>query len=83
MPETDLFEIMYSAGSVRRLRPDPVPDDVITKILDAAIRAPSGSNAQSWLFIVVKDAETRRQDLIGVNSGAAPFCEMRTSVSTP
>jgi nitroreductase len=61
MREMDLFEIMYSAGSIRRLRSDPVPDEIITKILDAAIRAPSGSNAQSWLFIVVKNAETRRQ----------------------
>jgi nitroreductase len=61
MAETDLFEIMYSAGSIRRLRSDPVPDEVITKVLDAAIRAPSGSNAQSWVFIVVKDAEKRRQ----------------------
>jgi len=61
MPETDLFEIMYSAGSIRRLRSDPVPNEIITKILDAAVRAPSGSNAQSWVFIVVKDARTRAQ----------------------
>jgi nitroreductase len=61
MPEMDLFEIMYSAGSIRRLRSDPVPNEIITKVLDAAIRAPSGSNAQSWVFIVIKDAETRRQ----------------------
>src|ERR1700758_1873628 len=61
MPELDFFEIMYSAGSIRRLRSDPVPHEVITKILDAAIRAPSGSNAQSWVFIVVQDAEVRRQ----------------------
>ncbi|MBV8771629.1 MAG: nitroreductase family protein [Deltaproteobacteria bacterium] len=57
----DLFEIMYSAGSIRRLRSDPIPDETISKILDAAIRAPSGSNAQSWVFIVIKDAETRRK----------------------
>jgi nitroreductase len=57
----DLFEIVYSAGSIRRLRPDPVPDELITKILDAAVRAPSGSNAQSWLFIVAKDAKIRSQ----------------------
>jgi nitroreductase len=61
MTETDLFEVMYSAGSIRRFRSDPVPDEIITKILDAAIRAPSGSNAQSWVFIVVKDSETRRR----------------------
>jgi nitroreductase len=61
MAEIGLFETIYSAGSIRRLRSDPVPDDVITKVLDAAIRAPSGSNAQSWLFIVVKDADKRKK----------------------
>jgi len=61
MAEISLFDTMYSAGSIRRLRPDPVPDEIISKVLDAAIRAPSGSNAQSWVFIVVKDAEKRRQ----------------------
>jgi nitroreductase len=61
MAETGLFETIYSAGAIRRFRRDPVPDDVITKVLDAAIRAPSGSNAQAWTFIVVKDAEKRRQ----------------------
>jgi nitroreductase len=61
MAEIGLFEAMYSAGAIRRFRTDPVSDDIITKILDAAIRAPSGSNAQSWLFVVVKDAEQRRR----------------------
>ena len=61
MAEIGLFEAMYSAGAIRRLRTDPVPDEIITKVLDAAVRAPSGSNAQAWLFIVVKDAEKRRQ----------------------
>jgi nitroreductase len=61
MAEIGLFEAMYSAPALRRFKPDPVPDDVITKILDAAIRAPSGSNEQSWLFVVVKDAEQRRK----------------------
>jgi nitroreductase len=61
MPDTNLFDVMYSAGAIRRFRTDPVPDEIITKVLDAAIRAPSGSNAQSWIFIVVKDAEQRRK----------------------
>jgi len=61
MADIGLFEAMYSARALRRFKPDPVPDEVITKVLDAAIRAPSGSNAQSWLFVVVKDEEKRRQ----------------------
>src|SRR5438128_7769841 len=61
MAEMGIFDVIYNAGSIRRLRADPVPDEIITKVLDAAIRAPSGSNAQSWVFIVVKDAETRQQ----------------------
>lgn len=61
MAEMGLFETMYSTRAMRRFKPDPVPDEVMTKVLDAAIRAPSGSNAQGWLFVVVKDAEKRRQ----------------------
>src|SRR5216683_7709767 len=61
MAEIGLFEAMYTARALRRFKPDPVPDEVMTKVLDAAIRAPSGSNAQTWLFVVVKDAEKRRQ----------------------
>jgi nitroreductase len=61
MEEMGLFEAIYSARSLRRFKPDPVPDEVITKVLDAAIRAPSGSNQQSWEFIVIKDAAQRKK----------------------
>jgi nitroreductase len=55
----ELFDAMYSARALRRLKPDPVPDEVITRILDAAIRAPSAGNAQHWAFIVVRDTQFR------------------------
>ncbi len=61
MVEIGLFEAMSTARSLRRLKPDPVPDELITRILDAAIRAPSAGNAQSWAFLVVRDAELRRE----------------------
>jgi len=61
MTDIGLFEAMYSARALRRLRPDPVPDEIITQILDAAIRAPSAGNAQPWIFLVVRDPEVRRQ----------------------
>ena len=61
MPEIGLFDAMYSARALRRLKPDPVPQEIITRILDAAIRAPSAGNAQNWAFVVVRDAEQRRR----------------------
>lgn len=60
MAEIGLFEAMYSARALRRFKPDPVPDEIISKILDAAIRAPTASNYQNWVFVVVKDPERRR-----------------------
>jgi nitroreductase len=61
MAEIGLFEAIYSARSLRRFKPDPVPDEIITKVLDAAIRAPSGSNQQTWEFVIVKDAAQRKK----------------------
>jgi nitroreductase len=52
---------MYTARAMRRLKPDPVLGDVITKIIDAAIRAPSGGNAQNWTFVIVRDVAQRRR----------------------
>src|SRR3989337_1712803 len=57
----DVFEAIYSTRAMRRLKPDPVPDDLIWKVLDAAIRAPSGGNRQPWNFIVIKDEDTKKQ----------------------
>jgi nitroreductase len=59
MTDVGLFEAMYSARSLRRFRFDPVPEELITRVLDAAIRAPSAGNAQNWAFIVVRDPAQR------------------------
>jgi nitroreductase len=61
MTDLGVFEAMQTARALRRFKQDPVPDEVITKILDAAIRAPSAGNAQNWAFIVVRNAEQRRK----------------------
>jgi nitroreductase len=61
MAETGLFEAMYTARALRRLKPDPVPEALITKVLDAAIRASSGGNAQNWNFIVVREEAQRHR----------------------
>jgi nitroreductase len=59
--ELGVLEAIHSARAVRRFKPDPVPEAVITEILDAAIRAPSAGNAQNWVFLVVRGAEQRRK----------------------
>lgn len=61
MAEIGLFEAMYSARALRRFKPDAVPDELISKILDAAIRAPSAGDSQHWAFVVVRDPEQRRK----------------------
>jgi nitroreductase len=57
MPEKapDLFEIMATTRSMRRLKPDPVPAGLIRKILEAGVSAPSGGNMQRWRFLVIRD----------------------------
>jgi nitroreductase len=61
MTDIGLFDAMYSARALRQLKPDPVPEEMITRLLDAAIQAPSAGNAQNWIFMVVRDAEQRRR----------------------
>ena len=60
MTDIGIFEAIYTARSLRRLKPDPVPETLITRILDAAIRAPSAGNAQNWAFIVIREPSVRR-----------------------
>ena len=57
--EPGIFEVMHSMRAMRRLKPDPVPDEVLHQVLDSAIRAPSGQNTQPWAFVVLRDAEKR------------------------
>ena len=58
---TDVFHIMHTCRSMRRLKPDPVPDEVIYQVLDAGIRAPSGGGVQAWRFIVVTDPDLKQK----------------------
>lgn len=50
-----LEEAMSTQRAIRRLKPDPVDDDLVLRLIEMALKAPTGSNAQNWEFIVVKD----------------------------
>jgi nitroreductase len=55
-----LFAAVYTTRALRRLKPDPIPDDVLFQVFDAAIRAPSGANAQDWRFLVIRDPAVKQ-----------------------
>ena len=59
-PDPGLFETIYSLRSMRRLKADPVPEEVLKKIVEAGIHAPTGGNRQDWGFIVVRDPDIKR-----------------------
>jgi nitroreductase len=62
MPEgTEVFEIIHSTRAMRRLKPDPVPDELIRNILLAGQAAASGGNNQRWRFLVLKDPEIKKK----------------------
>jgi nitroreductase len=51
----DLYDAMSTLRAVRRLRPDPIPEQTIHRVIEAASWAPTGGNAQPWRVIVVRD----------------------------
>jgi nitroreductase len=56
-----LVEAIETQRAIRRLRPDPIDDATILRLLELATKAPSASNTQSWEFVVVRDADVKHQ----------------------
>lgn len=61
MSAVGLYEAMSTLRAVRRLRPDPIPRDVLRRVLEAATWAPTGGNAQPWRVIVVEDEGKKKR----------------------
>lgn len=55
----DIYEIIKSRRSIRSYKPDPIPEEKLNNILEAARLAPSGKNGQPWRFVVVREAKLR------------------------
>jgi len=55
----DLFEFIESTRAMRRLKPDPVPEALIRRLLQSAVCAANGGNQQRWRFLVVKDRKIK------------------------
>jgi nitroreductase len=80
----ELDEAMRTTGAVREFRPEPVPDDVVHRVLDVARFAPSGANIQPWTVLVLTDPGVRarirdlarlgwREYVAHVRAGLRPF----------
>jgi nitroreductase len=57
----DVWKAILERRSVRSFRPEPVPEDVLRKLVEAAVWAPSGGNAQTWRFVIVTDPARMRR----------------------
>lgn len=75
----DVFEAMGTARSMRWFKPDPVPDELIDKVLWAGTRASSPNNTQCWDFIVVTDPDQRR----ALGDALAPFAQATQAMPDP
>jgi nitroreductase len=56
--EMDVYDCIRTRRTVREFKPDPVPDEIVRKILQAGRWAPSSSNTQPWHFVVMQNRET-------------------------
>lgn len=61
MPAIDALDAIHSTRAQRYLKPDPIPDETLWELLDAAVRGPTGGNNQGWAWIVIRDAAVKRE----------------------
>lgn len=58
----DFYEVIKTRRSIRSYKKEPVPDEVLKRVLNAARIAPSGNNRQPWKFIIIKDEERKKKN---------------------
>ena len=56
----ELYDVMSTLRAVRKLRPDPIPADVLERVLQAACWAPTGGNTQPWRVVVALEPDTKQ-----------------------
>lgn len=61
MADMNLYDAMRTLRAVRKLRPDPIPEEVLHRIFEAATWAPNGGNRQPWRMVVVRDAAVKKR----------------------
>ncbi|KQW52864.1 nitroreductase [Nocardioides sp. Root1257] len=90
----DLYDVMRTTPAVREFTDDPLPDEILHRILDHARFAPSGGNRQGVRIIVVRDEQTRerlaelnrpavRRYVAQIKAGQSPWNSLEPPVPTP
>ncbi len=71
----DFYEVIKTRRTVRNYKADPIPEDVLRRVLDAARIAQSGSNRQPWHYIIIRDKERMK--------GIVPLCANQAFIAAP
>ena len=79
----DLIDTLRTTGAIREFTAEPVPDEVLARVLDTARYAPSGGNRQGWRVVVLQDAETRRRLRDLYLDGWYPYLALASAGLTP
>lgn len=71
----DLFEALTTQRAIRSIKPDPVPEELIVRVIELATKAPSGGNQQPWAFVVVRDRDVIEKIAVALRTAFAPNYE--------
>ena len=83
MAYMDIYDVMRTTGAVRAFTGDPLPDEVLTRILDNARFAPTGGNRQGVRVIVVRDQQTRHALAALSETGARRYLAQSANGEAP
>ncbi len=72
----DLYEAIYNRRVVRDFKDKVVPDEVLKRIIDAGMQAPTHDHLRNWEFVILKDKEDKERALQFVRQGVEPTLEI-------
>ena len=68
MDYAGFLDLVKHRRTIRRFKPDPIPDEYVEKIIEVARWAPSGFNMQPWDFVIIKDNKLK-DTIVGYEGG--------------
>jgi len=75
--DLELSEAIMKRASVRMFKEDPIDDKIIEELIEAAIRAPTASALENWIFCVIKDEDARKKVFEAIKEGHTFYYKLR------